>query len=286
MPELPEVETIKRELSRLINNKTIKSVDVNLPKQIKNKKNFFLKKVIGRKITGLERRAKTLIIDLSGRWHLVFHLKMTGQLIYRSQRGLLAGGGHPIKHNLILLPNKYSHVIYNFTDNSRLFFNDLRQFGWVKLVNDDQLKKLNASYGPEPLSKEFIFKKFESLIACKKKPIKPLLMEQAIIAGVGNIYAQEACFCAKVLPTRRASELKRTELKEIYQCLIKILKLAVSKKGTSADNYVDAFGRKGSMEPYLKVYGRAGEPCANCGQKLKIIKQGARSTVYCAMCQK
>ncbi|HOZ36312.1 MAG TPA: bifunctional DNA-formamidopyrimidine glycosylase/DNA-(apurinic or apyrimidinic site) lyase [bacterium] len=287
MPELPEVETIKRELAELIKNKKIKSVDINLAKQVKAPKAKFLKLVQGQKIFAVRRRAKMIIFDLQNGWHLLFHLKMTGQLIYRAKNGRLAGGGHPIRQDLQNLPNKYSHVIFNFQDGSRLFFNDLRQFGWVKLLNKKELEKIESEYGLEPLEKEFTLEKFKELMNKKQgKVIKPLLLEQDLIAGVGNIYAQEACFCAGIMPNRRVKDLSEEELKKLHSCLVKILKLAVEKKGTSSDNYVDAFGRRGSMAKFLKVYDRRGKKCYKCRGDIKVMKQGSRTTAYCPGCQR
>jgi len=163
MPELPEVETIKLDLSRLICNKRIKSVEINLAKQVKNSKNFFLKNTVGAKVVAVKRRAKILILDLKNGYHLIFHLKMTGQLIYRAKNGKLARGGHPINHNLEKLPNKYSHLIFNFNDGSRLFFNDLRQFGWVKLLNTKEVSNELDKFGPEPLDRSFTFNKFKKI---------------------------------------------------------------------------------------------------------------------------
>ena len=284
MPELPEIETIKQELEKLIKNKKIKSVDVNLKKQVKPPLKKFLKIVTGAEIRKIKRRAKTLIFTLDNNKHLVFHLKMTGQLIYKGKKGKLAGGGHPIKQQLDNLPNKYSHIIFNFTDSSKLFFNDTRQFGWVKVVTADELERINNNFGPEPL--DINFEKFKKLFNKKSKPIKPLLMDQSLLAGIGNIYAQEACFCAGVRPTKPSGKISDKQLKKLFNCLQKILKLAILKKGTSANNYIDAFGRKGSMQPYLKVYGRAGKKCKKCKKILKQIKQGGRTTVYCPNCQK
>ena len=243
----------------------------------------FLRLVQGIRVSSVRRRAKVLIVELSNGYNLVFHLKMTGQLIYRD-KDRLAGGGHPIKHSLRELPNKYSHVIFNFSDGSRLFFNDLRQFGWVKLVSSKELEEIEQEFGPEPLVINFY--EFKELFTKKKSAIKPLLMDPKFIAGVGNIYAQEALFCAGILPTRKADSLSRKELRKLFKCLQKILRLAVDKKGTSTNNYVDAFGRQGSMEPYLKVYNQAGEKCERCKGKIKSIKQGGRTTCYCASCQK
>ncbi len=279
MPELPEVETIKLELNKLIAGKKIKSVDINLPKQVQGDRKKFLKVVAGAKVRAVRRRAKIIIFDLANGWHLIFHLKLTGQLIYQ---------GHQEKSgkNQGVLPNKYSHVIFNFSDGSKLFFNDLRQFGWVRLVADKELEKINAEFGPEPLDKNFTFEKFKNILSKKKSVIKVLLMDQSFLAGIGNIYAQEALFCAGIKPTRPAHKISEHELRKLYNCLRQILKLAIGKKGTSADNYVDAFGREGKMINYLKVYGRLGEKCKRCRAILKQIKQGARSTVYCGECQK
>lgn len=287
MPELPEVETIKRDLNRVVKNKKIKSVQINLAKQVKTPKAKFLKIVQGARIKNIQRRAKTLIFDLDNNYYLIFHLKMTGQLIYRSKDRKLSGGGHPIEYNLNELPNKYSHVIFNFNDGSQLFFNDLRRFGWVKLVSSKELEEFKKKYGLEPLNRSFTFKKFQELIADKSRtPIKPLLMEQNVIAGIGNIYSQEACFCAGIMPTRKAGNIQEAELKRLYNCLRKILKLAILKHGTTTDTYVDAFGREGSMNRFLKVYGRAGKKCFKCGAKIKSIKQRQRTTYYCPKCQK
>lgn len=283
MPELPEVETIKLELAQLIAGQKIESVQIKLEKQVKTPPRFFVRRVAGARVKTVARRAKLLILKLDNGYSLVFHLKMTGQLIYR-KKGKLAGGGHPIAHNLKNLLNQYSHVIFNFSDGSSLFFNDLRQFGWVKLADNPELKKIENEFGPEPL--EINFNQFRDLFRGKKSVLKPLLMDQKFIAGIGNIYAAESLFCAGALPTRRSDSLNGDELKRLYDCLRRVLKLAIRHKGTSAADYVDAFGRQGSMEKYLQVYRRAGEQCRQCGHKLKLIRQGQRATVYCAFCQK
>lgn len=295
MPELPEVETIKEELGRLVVGKVIKDIEINLAKQVKNAKTFFISKVRSFRVVGIRRRAKLLIVELSNKYNLAFHLKMTGQLIFKGLKGdkrlkgekgeeVYGGGGHLIRQDLKDLPNKYSHVIFNFSDGTKLFFNDTRQFGWVKLVNKKELEKIESEYGLEPLAIRD-YREFGELFKGKKSAIKPLLMNQKLIAGVGNIYAAETLFAVHISPLRRASEIKDKEWQLLFNSLKKILKLAIAKKGTSADDYVDAFGRQGSMEPYLKVYGREGKKCVRCGKTLIKIKQGARSTVYCGGCQ-
>lgn len=303
MPELPEVETIKLELNKVLKDKKIKAVVLNLPKQVHGDRKKFLKNVVGAKIKSVKRRAKTIIFELGNnkphpnpllrkeretdeKYFLVFHLKMTGQLIYRGSGGKLTGGGHPIKQDLKNLPNKFSHVIFDFSDGPRLFFNDTRQFGWVKMVEEKELQRMNVAYGPEPLEKDFTLKYFSDFLARRATAIKPLLMDQKFVAGIGNIYAAEACFCAGISPVCLAKKIRPAEVVKLYNCIKKILKFAISKKGTSADNYVDAFGRQGNMINFLKVYGRKGEKCFRCGNILKEIRQSSRATVFCGKCQK
>ncbi len=286
MPELPEVETIKLDLYKLIVNRKIVAVEVSLLKQIKNPLKYFLKNIVGVKIKQIKRRAKNLFLELDNGYFLVFHLKMTGQLIYRSKKGWLAGGGHSIRQDLKKLPNKYSHVIFTFENGARLFFNDMRQFGWVKLVDKKELEQMFKKIGPEPLDKGLTADKFMALLVKKKTAIKSLLMEQDFVAGVGNIYASEACFCAGIAPIRQANSLSPSEAKKLLLCLKKILRLAIEKKGTSVVDYVDAFGERGQMSRFLKVYGRVSQPCLKCGIPLKIMRQAQRTTVFCSHCQK
>jgi len=272
MPELPEVETIKRQLSRKIGNKTIKKVDVRFAKFVKAPIEKFKKAVEGAKIKSIERRAKLLIINLSSGYSLVIHLKMTGQLIYKGKSD-----------------KKHTHLIYYFTDNSHLIHNDYRRFGFVKLIPTKELEEYftKEKYGPEPLEKKFTLKLFKDLLDKKgRAKIKPLLMDQTFIAGIGNLYADEILFYAKVQPTRKISTLKPEEIKRIYQGIKKILLAAISKQGSSADTYVDTAGKKGKYFPSsIKVYRRDGQSCYKCGTKIKHIKLGGRSAHFCPKCQ-
>lgn len=266
MPELPEVETIKRQLNKRIKGKKISRVDVGLPKII------FGKIAKGAKIIDLFRRGKLLILELSKGNFIVHHLKLTGQLIYKGKI------------------NKHTHLIYYFTDKTHLVYNDLRQFGYVKVFKDKE--SLNQflekeELGPEPLEKDFTFDKFKKLLNQRKRAqIKPLLMNQKFIAGIGNIYASEILFFARVLPTRIVKSLKPKEIEGIYQGIKKILFLAIRVKGTSASDYLDAYGKKGGFMPLAKVYQREKQPCPVCGTKVKRIKIGQRSSFFCPKCQK
>jgi len=278
MPELPEVETIKNQLNVKVKSKTIKKIEVRLSKMVKDTSVvFFKKKVIGTKIKSIKRRAKLLIIHLSNGYSLVIHLKLSGQLIY-----------YP---NLEEKKEKYTHLIYYFSDNSCLCHNDLRQFGYVKLIKTTDLEGLfqKQNLGPEPLDKKFTLRKFKELLI--KRPnskIKPLLINQSFIAGIGNIYAQEACWCSQILPIRLVKSLTEKEIKKLYHCLVKILKLAIKSKGTTAADahYVDAQGKGGSYKSKLKVYQRQNKKCFRCQQKIKRMTLGGRGTSYCPGCQK
>jgi len=271
MPELPEVETIRRQLNKKIKGKKIKTVEVRLRKLVKYPLSRFKKIVEGAKIKDVKRRAKLLIIELSNGYSLVIHLKLSGQLIFKGQ------------------PNKHTHLIYYFADGSYLLHNDLRQFGFVKVIPQKELADFLAKekFGPEPLTKEFTLRLFQKLLNRRKNAkIKPLLMNQNFIAGIGNLYADEILFFAKVLPTRKVSTLKSEEIRRIYQGIKKILPLAIKRRGASADTYVDTEGEKGSYLPLVKVYRREGQPCYICGTKIKRIKIGARSAYFCPKCQK
>ncbi len=271
MPELPEVETIKRQLSRKIKGKKIKTVEVFLPRFVKYPQQKFKKLVAGAKIKKINRRAKLLIIELSNDYCLVIHLKLTGQLIFNGSL------------------NKHTHLIYHFTDGSCLLHNDLRRFGFVKVIAKkdlaDFLKK--EKFGPEPLSKEFTLELFKKLLSQRKNSkIKPLLMDQKFMAGIGNLYADEILFYAGVLPFRKVGALKAREIKKIYQEIKRVLELAIRKQGSSVEYYLDTSGKKGNFVPLIQVYQRTGQPCYRCKTKIKRLKINGRSAHFCPKCQK
>lgn len=288
MPELPEVETINRELRSKITNHIIGSVEVRVDRMINLPLLDFVKKLRGQKIIRLTRRGKMMIWSLSGGNYLLIHLKMTGQLIYqRAKKGRFIVGGHPI-NDIGKLPNKFSHITLKFKNGSKLFFNDIRKFGWMKLVDSDGLKIETKKYGLEPLSKGFTLDNFKEIInRYPNRKIKQVLLDQALIAGIGNIYNDEICFCAKVLPTRKISSLTSQEIKSLFVCVLEVLKLSISKKGTSSNTYVTTDGSRGTMVEYLNVYQRHGQKCKRCkGGVIKRIKLNGRGTFFCENCQK
>jgi len=295
MPELPEVETLRRELVSAVKDKTIKLVTIKVPKMVKPLSVAkFQQKIKNKKILGIDRRAKVLVLELSGDLFLLIHLKLTGQLIYqkseiRDQKSdaKLIFGGHPQSGGLDNLPNKFTHIIFEFTDGSKLYFNDLRKFGWMRLVDQRSRDQLVKEFGVEPLEKEFTLKKFQDILnRYPNRKIKQILLDQSLIAGLGNIYVDESCFCAGILPMRVVKKIKPVEAKKLYQCIGKILKLAISKKGTSANTYIQLDGEPGGMRPYLKVYRRKGEQCKRCKGVIEKIQLNGRGTHFCKECQK
>lgn len=274
MPELPEVETIRQQLERKIRNKKIKKAEVRFAKILNIPAKSFVNKVKRKVFTTIGRRAKLLLLELSNKSYLVVHLKMTGRLLYVDKK---------------VKPSKHTHIIF-YLNSHKLFFEDYRKFGYIKYVeNKDELEKLLAKerFGPEILDSNFTLEKFKKLLAKKSKlTIKPLLMDQTFIAGVGNVYAQEACFYAKIDPRRKVQTLTEKEIEALFESLRKVLVLALKYKGSSVDAYLDIYGKPGKFVPLLKVYGREGKPCFRCKTKIKAIKLGGRTTCYCPKCQK
>jgi formamidopyrimidine-DNA glycosylase len=288
MPELPEVETVRRDLESRLLNKKIKAVEVLDLKLVGNLK----KQLIDTSFTEILRRGKLLIFKSNqhGLFMLV-HLKMTGQLIYLFKDQVSAGGHSLSSHSFEKavggeLPNKHTRVIITFSDSSRLFFNDVRKFGYIKLTSEAELQKLIAkNYGPEPLENLFDLAEFEVKLGRRRINIKAALLDQKTVAGLGNIYVDEVLFEAGVRPQRLASSLKPAEVVKIYKAIKRILALAIKNRGTTFSNYVDGSGKKGNFSQKLKVYGRANEKCVKCGSAIIKTKIAGRGTHYCKVCQ-
>ena len=288
MPELPEVETVARELHKSLVGKKITKTIVRVPKMVlphtTDSFNLNLKNKVIEKVS---RRAKIVIISLNTNKFLLVHLKMTGQLIYKPASGKLVIGGHPQPGGGNDLPNKFTHIEFHFTDKSVLYFNDMRKFGWIKLVTETEKDLLLSGHGVEPLSKSFTVNIFTDLLTkYPNRNLKISLLDQKLVAGLGNIYVDEACFNAKILPTRIISTLTKTGIKKLHQEIVAVLKLSIKKKGTSAKNYVRPDGTKGGFVPYLNVYGRAGASCKKCKTPITKIKFAGRGTHFCSKCQK
>ena len=295
MPELPEVETIKNDLKKAILNKKIVSIKVGKKKIVKNNYKEFVKNLKRNVFSNISRIGKLLILHINNRKFLLVHLKMTGQLIYEphfsplfsKERGEgIIEGGHETPGMDKKLPNKYSHVIFNFSDKSTLYFNDMRQFGYLKIVDANELGEIKSKFGIEPLTKNFKLQDFKKIFVNRKINVKSLLLNQKLVAGIGNIYVDEILFKAGVRPTRAAGKIKENEIIKIFKTSEDILKKAIIYRGTTFSDYVDSRGEKGNFTKLLKVYGRDGEKCKKCGNIIKKIKVGGRGTRYCAKCQK
>lgn len=287
MPELPEVETVVVELANKIESKKIIDVIISDLKTIKPfKKTGFKKIILGQKINRLTRRGKNILIHLNNKLTIAIHLKMTGQLIWQSAKGPVIIGGHPQKDGHLDLPNKFTRLFFVFSDKSRLYFNDARKFGWVKILNKEQFSDFDKKLGIEPLSNQFTFTKFKSLLEKNKnKKIKPFLLDQSKIVGLGNIYVDEACFSAGLSPQRKIINIKDNEKRELFSAIKKILRQSIKNKGTSFRDYLTTDGKKGGFMPYLKVYGKTKKPCPKCQRPIKKEKMFGRGTHFCPHCQ-
>lgn len=283
MPELPEVETITKQLSQVLAGKQIVGLSVLYGKSFAGDEAA----VIGKRIKGVSRRAKVAIFTLDNGIYLLFHLKMTGQLIYIDHENRIAGG-HADHDWHAELPNKHTRIIFDFGNEQKLYFNDMRKFGWCRLLTKVELDKYLADYGPEPLTANFNVNYLKSRAAkVPKAAIKKLLMDQGVVAGIGNIYADETLYAAHIHPLRPAGSITDAEWQSIVGKAKRILAFAVSKGGTTDSNYVNAYGKKGGMQDFLQVYHHAGEPCpSSCGGKIEKIVVGGRGTHFCPTCQK
>jgi len=308
MPELPEVQTVVSELNRKLRNKKIKRIAVNTAKVIsigphtvsnirqvgQDKVDLFVKMLTGRKFLSVRRRAKLLIFNLDGPLSVLVHLKMTGQFIYEDKKLRTVTGGqyriiNKLTAPLVKLPSKYTHVIFYFTDRSVLYYNDVRQFGYLKLVSDDEIEHVKElqKYGPEPLSKKFTLEILHQAIKRRaRSPIKLILMDPTVVAGIGNIYSDEILYHAKIRPTRLAGSIKPQELAAIYKYVPIVLKKAIKYKGSSVGDFVRTDGKWGSMGKHHYVYGRASLPCKRCGTMIQSVKLGGRTSCFCPKEQK
>ena len=288
MPELPEVETVRIGLQRLLPGRVVAAVDFDTPKSFPNAPHDVAAFLVGAKIELVARRAKVLLIELSTKYSLVIHLKMTGQLVFRGASEQF-GAGHPNDSLVGELPDKSTRVTLELSDGSKLFFNDQRKFGWMRLmptaevVNLDFFKKV----GPEPLSDDFAWKDLaERLQRRKKTNIKAALLDQTVVAGVGNIYADESLWGAKIHPSTLVKDVSQAKLHALYDALVAVLRLSIEKGGSTDRNYVSAEGKRGSYLTFAKVFRREGQPCPRCGTIIIKTRVAGRGTHTCPNCQK
>jgi len=288
VPELPEVETVKVGLRRLLPGRVMSAVDFDWPKSFPNAEADVGRFLIGAEIIEIKRRAKVLLIELSTKYSLVIHLKMTGQLVFRG-KGERFGAGHPSDSLVGELPDKSTRVTLEFTDGSRLFFNDQRKFGWVRLLPTAEVPMLDffKKVGPEPLAADFTWQDMKQrLLKRKNTNIKAALLDQSVIAGVGNIYADESLWGAKIHPSMLVRGISDPKFKLLHKSLRDILELSISKGGSTDQHYVDAEGKRGKYLTFANVFRREGQPCPRCGTTIVKTRVAGRGTHLCPKCQR
>ncbi len=271
MPELPEVEVISRGLAKALVGKTIESVKILNHSTVKMPWHVFASRVAGCTITRVHRRGKLLIMDLGDDLHITFHLKMTGRVL---------------AHEEVLPSEKHTRVVFGLTDGGSIEFHDTRKFGEVRALTTEELEEWSFYHklGPEPL--ETSASDLAERLIGKKAQIKGLLLNQSVVAGIGNIYADESLFRAGIHPKAKASDLSKETLEKLFVEVQKVLKQAISENGSSIRDYVDAGGDAGGFQNSFKVYGKKGEACPECGEQFESGTVAGRGSTFCSKCQK
>lgn len=288
MPELPEVETIRRGLDKLLVGKTVASVhNYDSPKSFPNDPTLVKHFFCGAKVISVTRRAKVLLINLSTDYTIVVHLKMTGQLVYVGDERW--GGGHPNDSFLNSMPDRFTREHVEFSDKSRLYFNDLRKFGWMKLVPTSEVPQLAfmQKVGPEPLEDSFTALEFTARIRRRNNTtIKAAILDQTVLAGVGNIYADESLWATQIHPATRVRDVSDAQLEKLLENIKAVMTLSIEKGGSTDRNYVDAEGKKGSYLKFANVFRREGQPCPRHPDVLiEKLRVAGRGTHVCPVCQ-
>ena len=274
MPELPEVETIKRQLEKEIVGCTVAEVWYDRPKMLRPSPEEFINGVVGKKISGVRRRAKLLIFELTGvpgaRSYIACHLRLSGRLLVR-QKGEK--------------PDDYVHVVLKLRA-TELRFSEMRLFGYMEYLPDQaSLERVLSKYGPEPLD-DLTANKFYSILQKTARPVKIVLLDQSKLSGVGNIYANDALFLAKIHPQAPAKSLSRQQSDKLLKVIEQVLKEGLKYGGASDQWYLQVHGEEGKYQEHFKVYGRAGQECDVCGTKIERMALGGRGTFYCPRCQR
>lgn len=272
MPELPEVETVRRGLLKIAAGRKISGIDVYYGKTITNDVEKFRQALIGQTITTVDRRGKYLLFRFTNDLTMVSHLRMEGKYFNQPIGG-------PI--------DKHTHVVFEFTDGSELCYHDTRKFGRMTLVKTGEEMTVGGlkTIGPEPTASDFTLSYFKAILAKSRGKIKPFLLNQRHVAGLGNIYADEVLWMSEVNPEQPANSLTDQQMKNLHDNIIKELAKAIEYKGTTVHSFTNAFGDAGAFQNQLNAYGHAGDPCPRCGTKMVKIKVAQRGTTFCPHCQ-
>jgi formamidopyrimidine-DNA glycosylase len=288
MPELPEVENVRLQLLAKIVGKTITKVEVFNAKSAGSEPDF-AQKLIGKKFAHIDRVGKLMIFSFTKEDNLFLlgHLKMTGQFFFVDKKGLTGGGHTMSKSDGLDLPNKHTRLAFYLSDGSALFFNDMRKFGYVKIATKIETEAARARFGEEPIATTFDYKTFFTKLQKRNTPIKAALLDQTFVAGLGNIYVDEALFAAKVRPDRMASSLTRAEATAVIRAGGKIMNHSISVGGTTFQSFADTNGHAGNFTEHLRVFGKQKTLCPRCKKgDIQKIRVAGRGTHFCPSCQK
>jgi formamidopyrimidine-DNA glycosylase len=288
MPELPEVETVRLQLLHKIEGKTIKAAKVLHPKSVAHEANFAAR-VTGKTITNIDRIGKLMIFEFVDEpdFFLLSHLKMTGQFFYRDDIEISGGGHSMTASDTKTLPGPHTRVYFTFTDGSKLFFNDMRLFGYIKTATAEEVLAAKSRFGQEPISDAFDTTSFIKKLSRRNTSIKAALLDQSFVAGLGNIYVDEALFAAKVRPDRVASTLSKIEARAVIAAGGKIMRHSITVGGTTFQHFVDTGGENGNYTDYLKVFGKQNTTCPRCKKaQIEKTRVAGRGTHFCPYCQK
>jgi len=282
MPELPEVETIRRQLSKTVVGKKIKEIKVLRVKSFQG----LPEELEGKTVERVERKSKVIEFYFKNYAKmLICHLKMTGQLVYVDQKMRVAGG-HPTADWIGELPSKHTRIIWDFSDGAKLFFNDMRVFGWMKIVEMEKYHQETRKQVPDVIDEHFTVKYLKEVLVKAKKAIKLVLLDQDKMGGMGNIYVNDALYLAGIRPDRKANEVKENEVRKLYKAMKEVIEKGIKYGGASAANYVDLQGMGGSYQEHFLVYKNDGQMCPKSNGVIKKMKLGGRGTFYCEKCQK
>lgn len=282
MPELPEVESIKIQLHKYLVGHTIEKVNVVHKKIFTGDPTT----IENGKIKNVRRFGKVLVIDLTNRHSMVIHIKLTGQLIYRGPK--LRGVQRLSEKVVDGLGGKHTHVIFELDREGKLYYNDVRKFGYIKVIKSKEVKNIDflKKLGPEPLD-TLTLKKFSEALSGTRRVVKVVIMDQSKIAGIGNIYANDALFLAKIDPKRKANSLDGGEIKKLFRAIETVLKKGLKYGGASEMSYVTPDGQDGEYQDHTLVYGQEGSVCKHgCGGRVKKFKLAGRGTFWCPECQR